>query len=105
MYQLHISNITEVSMTCPQQFLINFDITYENGDFIITEDFTILTHYFFGELKVACAEGIHDINTFPNMLFHIGAYKSIKCGDKFDGNMSIVELLNEFNELPMFSNF
>ncbi len=106
MFELHIVNITEVSMACPQEFLINCIVHYCNDGLLTEEDFTILTRYRFGELNVACAYGIYDLEAFPHLLFRVGASQSIKCGGEFDGNMTITDTIKALKQLGYnFSNF
>lgn len=106
MFELHITNITEVSHACPQEFLINCYITHDNGGFVTEEDFTILTRYRFGEFSVACAYGIYDLEAFPHLLFNVGAKQSIKYGTELDGSMTIIETFYNLNKLGYkFSNF
>ena len=102
MFELHINNITEVTHACPQEFLINCYIPHDNGE----EDFTILTRYRFGEFSAVCAYGIYDLEAFPHLLFNIGAKQTVKYGNEFDGNMSIIETIYNLGELGYkFSNF
>ena len=106
MFELHIVNIEEVSMACPQEFLMNCIVHCYNNGVPTEEDFTILTRYRFGELSVACAYGIYDIEAFPHLLFRVGAKQSIKYGNEFDGNMTITDTINALKQLGYsFSNF